>query len=51
MEFSPVPIEVDAVTIVLFVRFSNCGINPRCAAVKAPEVITLNSLDAVVIVV
>jgi hypothetical protein len=43
--------DVEAVTIVFFVRRSNCGINARCAAVKAPEVITLTSFAVAVILV
>lgn len=50
-EFSPVPTEVDAVITVFFVRRCSCGINARCAAVNAPEVITLNSLVVVVMMV
>ena len=49
MEFSPVPMEVEAVTIFLPVRSSNRGMSSRCAAVKAPEVITLMSCEAVFI--
>ena len=43
IEFSPVPIDVEAVTIFFPARRSSCGISLRCAAVKAPDVITLNS--------
>jgi hypothetical protein len=43
MDVLPVPMEVEAVTTFFFVSSSSCGINARCAAVKAPEVITLNS--------
>src|SRR5688572_3158646 len=46
MEFSPVPMEVEAVTTFARVTRSSCGINARCAAVKAPDVITRNSLFA-----
>src|SRR5688572_18435045 len=48
MEVSPEPMGVEAVTTFFFVRRSSCGISARCAAVKAPEVITANSFVATV---
>src|SRR6185295_16570160 len=45
-EFSPVPTDVEAVTIVHFVTRASSGVSARCAAVKAPEVMTRNSLIA-----
>jgi hypothetical protein len=50
MDMSPVPIEVVTVTTFFFVMRSSSCINARYAAVKAPEVITLNSFVAVIAV-
>jgi hypothetical protein len=51
IEVSPVPTDVVAVTIFFFVSRSSCGTSARCAAVNAPEVITMKSFPGSTIVV
>ena len=51
MEFSPVPMEVAAVTTFFFVRSSSRGMSSRYAAVKAPEVMTRMSSIVFMVVI